>query len=517
MTKSKNAKKALLASVLSIVLCLAMLVGTTFAWFTDSVTSAGNKIVAGNLKVDLVHVVDNGDISIKDHPDHKIFDYDKWEPGYTAMETLKVVNNGNLALKFRLDAVAADATAGPNGEKLADVIDVWVYEGEGENSAASFADIIAENSGWRNAGSLADFMADPDGIARGVLLPTGAEKKNEPEKVGSVQMTVALHMQESAGNVYQGLTLGSLNFILNAAQYTYEDDAFDDQYDAKADLPTVVIKTESDLEEYGNGTTTQKRFVFETPASNSDPTTAVVTGSIDTGTTSIANINDASVPGIKAIVPESVNTLIFSDMEFNGAVRGLTTRLTDAAQWEPAGILETVKFVNCTFNGVWYGNLGDVALNVEFENCKFTNQTIADRYSLFISYSTKWGYADEQRALTFTNCDFASVRAMQITYPDGVNIKFIGNTFTLPEGSTYGICLNSDGANSKNLFGDIEIYNNTLKQGKQLVTVYKGYLSMKDGAMAYLDGNTVVAGAAEVGGKSSDSYDSTGIVYGVKP
>ena len=249
MTQSKHTKRALLASILSVVLCCAMFIGSTFAWFTDSVTSGKNQIVAGNLKVDLIHVgggEEGADVSVKENSDHLIFDYDKWEPNYTVMETLKVVNNGNLALKFRLDAVAAGATAGPNGEKLADVIDVYVYEGTGNPAdTTSFAEMTVEN-GWRNAGSLSKLMADPDGIARGVLLPAGATPKND-EPVGSVQMTVALHMQESAGNGYQGLSLGNLSFTLNAAQYTYEDDSFGSNYDADAKYDRHFVTNETEL------------------------------------------------------------------------------------------------------------------------------------------------------------------------------------------------------------------------------------------------------------------------------
>ena len=242
----KSTKKSLVGSALVLLLCLVMLVGTTFAWFTDSVTSGNNKIIAGNLKVDLIHVDDGKEVSIKDNPSHKIFDYDKWEPGYTVMETLKVVNKGNLALKFRLDAVAAGATTGPTGEKLADVIDVWVYEGEGIPTTKSFAE-MTEDANWRNAGSLSTLMADPDGIARGVLLPEEATPTNG-EPVKEVQMTVALHMQESAGNAYQGLTLGDLNFTLMATQYTYEEDAFDDQYDAGAKY-AIKVGNANELEE----------------------------------------------------------------------------------------------------------------------------------------------------------------------------------------------------------------------------------------------------------------------------
>ena len=53
MTNSKTTRRALVLSVLSLLLCCSMLVGTTFAWFTDSVTSGKNKIVAGNLDIEL--------------------------------------------------------------------------------------------------------------------------------------------------------------------------------------------------------------------------------------------------------------------------------------------------------------------------------------------------------------------------------------------------------------------------------------------------------------------------------
>ena len=53
MTKTKSTKRALLMSALALLMCVSMLIGSTFAWFTDSVTSAGNKIQAGTLQVDL--------------------------------------------------------------------------------------------------------------------------------------------------------------------------------------------------------------------------------------------------------------------------------------------------------------------------------------------------------------------------------------------------------------------------------------------------------------------------------
>ena len=82
--------KSLIASICAIVICSAMLIGTTFAWFTDSVSSEGNKIMSGTLKVDLELLEDTGWTSIKADP-KPLFKNDKWEPGYTEVKVLKVV------------------------------------------------------------------------------------------------------------------------------------------------------------------------------------------------------------------------------------------------------------------------------------------------------------------------------------------------------------------------------------------------------------------------------------------
>ena len=122
---NKSTKKALALSVISLVVCVSMLVGTTFAWFTDSVTSANNKIVAGNLKLDLsVLETDNTTWTSVKESKAPIFNYTNWEPGYTEVKILKVSNLGSLALKWK----ATFKSAEPLG-KLANVIDVYVKPG----------------------------------------------------------------------------------------------------------------------------------------------------------------------------------------------------------------------------------------------------------------------------------------------------------------------------------------------------------------------------------------------------
>ena len=96
-----NSKKSLLMSSISLLLCISMFIGSTFAWFTDSASSAGNKIQSGILKLD-VELLDKETQewhSIKDTQE-PLFNYDKWEPGYTVENILKIENEGNLALKW---------------------------------------------------------------------------------------------------------------------------------------------------------------------------------------------------------------------------------------------------------------------------------------------------------------------------------------------------------------------------------------------------------------------------------
>ena len=87
MNNSKLTKKALLTSVMALFLCVAMLTGTTFAWFTDTVTSSGNIIKAGTLDVTMEWADGAKAVPADDSTDWidastgAIFNYDKWEPG----------------------------------------------------------------------------------------------------------------------------------------------------------------------------------------------------------------------------------------------------------------------------------------------------------------------------------------------------------------------------------------------------------------------------------------------------
>ena len=235
MFKFKGVKSALITSVVSLFLCVAMLVGTTFAWFTDSVTSANNIIQSGNLDIGLSYSDDNSAWTEVTENTEAIFNYQYWEPGYTDVKYIRISNDGTLAFKYQLNIVP-NITPAEGDVNLADVIDVYVFD---EDETITRETIAAATP----VGTLTDLMAANGGATHGILLPAegvGSTDVNPAESAdtprGEIVYGVVLKMQESAGNEYQGLTVGN-GFALQllATQYTWENDSFDHLYDDDAD------------------------------------------------------------------------------------------------------------------------------------------------------------------------------------------------------------------------------------------------------------------------------------------
>ena len=177
--KTKSTKSALLTSIIALAVCVTMLVGTTFAWFTDSVTSSGNVIASGNLKVEMEW---SDDCATWNEVDGAIFDYDKWEPGYTEVKHIKISNTGSLALKYKLMIIA-------NGEvtDLANVIDVYYV-----NPVTAKLESL---DGLQSEGKLTNVLANKTAEAGSLTSGT------------STVLAIAFHMDELAGNDYQGKKL----------------------------------------------------------------------------------------------------------------------------------------------------------------------------------------------------------------------------------------------------------------------------------------------------------------------
>ena len=111
-----NTKKSLIFSALSLILCCALLIGTTFAWFTDSVTNTGNKIQAGTLDIEVEYRTSlEGEWKTLDNATD-LFGAEGtlFEPGHTRVVELKIKNAGNLALKYKIGMNVVSETAGIN-------------------------------------------------------------------------------------------------------------------------------------------------------------------------------------------------------------------------------------------------------------------------------------------------------------------------------------------------------------------------------------------------------------------
>lgn len=108
MTKKNSAKRSLAVSILALVLCFTMLLGTTYAWFTDSVTSAGNIIKSGKLDATM-HYSDKlltaNSTEWQDAENSAVFTYDNWEPGYTDVKYIKVTNAGSRQPQLQVEAL----------------------------------------------------------------------------------------------------------------------------------------------------------------------------------------------------------------------------------------------------------------------------------------------------------------------------------------------------------------------------------------------------------------------------
>ena len=201
MNESTKTRKALRGSLFALFLCIVLLIGTTFAWFTDTASTGVNKIQSGNLKVGLEYKAADGnwkDATNTTLQFQKAADAENeqilWEPGCKyKLPEIRVVNKGNLALKYTMKVTGVEGD-----QKLNEVID-WTIDGTA----------LADKDGNLAAGSEAN--------------PTVSEP-----------MTIQGHMQESAGNEYQNLSIDGISITVYATQDTVESDSFGSDYDANA-------------------------------------------------------------------------------------------------------------------------------------------------------------------------------------------------------------------------------------------------------------------------------------------
>lgn len=247
MTKTNRAKRSLLMSGLALLLCISMLIGSTFAWFTDSVVSANNIIMSGTLDVVLEYRTNWSDEWAPVDENTKIFkDGVLYEPGYTEVVFLRVSNAGSLALKYLLSFNIANEEESINvyGDefKLSDYLQVGTYVQDECRDGFNYADILMPAM----FGTRKDALKNVDELNT-LSSANAVIRENAPILPGedtAQVVALVLAMPETVGNEANAkfdveAPYIELGIRLYATQYTHEKDSFNNQYDANVEKPTV--------------------------------------------------------------------------------------------------------------------------------------------------------------------------------------------------------------------------------------------------------------------------------------
>ena len=384
MTSSKSTKRALLTSALALLMCVTMLVGATFAWFTDTASTGVNKIQAGNLDIKVEYTLDGENWRDLDEATD-IFQKGLWEPGHTEVVALKFKNNGNLALKYNINMNIVDETVGINKSeqeyKLSDYLKVKTLSQE----ASLIGDICIDMAfSARNDGlgytATANFK-DATVLDHDLFLAPG--------EVGNY-LIMKVYMPETVGNEANAISTekaASINFGLNvvATQVPYEKDSFGNTYDKDAKYPDVAYTQASTQEELNaalnnptdaNGNPTSKIAVdlkkgsYTLPGDKMGNKEISITGTKDT----VIDLTSGTAAHNASITMEGV-TVESTNGNYTGIQHAAATIFKDCViKGQPFLYAKDAQYINCTFEqdssdayNVWTYGAG----NVLFKDCTF--------------------------------------------------------------------------------------------------------------------------------------------------
>ena len=376
---SKTTKKAFASSVLAMVVCLAMLVGTTFAWFTDTATTGVNKIVSGNLDVELSYKNSNtAEKFTKVNKDTPVFNENAlWEPGHVEYVVLKVSNAGSLALKYKLGINIANEVGSTNvgGDpfKLSDYIRFAVIDGDKTEGDINRDDMV------KAAGE-------------GTVLSTGYTAEDHMLSGNEKVVTLVVWMPTTVGNEANHMTDETapsidLGITVVAAQDTVERDSFDNMYDEKATYPLLTQSDVADAIAEGKKDITLgtgEYTLYQVDSSKTQNTSLTLTGAgADKTTFSVGAKVSSSSDEYKGDYSYDNSDVIFRDMTIKMSVANYMGFIR----------AKSLLFENCRFEGMGsYWGVGTVT----FKNCTFADNK---DYNL-------WAYSGAD--FTFENCTFMS-------------------------------------------------------------------------------------------------------------
>ena len=531
--KLKSKKSALLMSFTSLLLCFAMLAGSTFAWFTDTATTGVNKIQAGTLDVGLEMATEwneNGTVKTWANAEGKTLTFKTadnraaneifWEPNCTyELPELRVVNKGNLALKYKVEITGIQGDA-----KLNEVID-WTVTDDADDEA------IIPATGT-----------------------TPAQYKLLEENAAHI-LTIKGEMDKNAGNEYQNLTIDGIGITVVATQYTYESDSISDRYDANADYTIQVNKGNIqdyldgkygpidgmtlvlaagvyDKIEFGRATAyegSNTKYYLDGTESNVNAIKQNIAAHPNGGAGRREYVRSMSNVTLKAA--DNATVTINGLVAFGGQVNSTKWYSRDFVADRDMSATENnnicywigQRWSNITFEGLTFtGGVNIEAYerntlidNVKFDNCKFNIADNADAtYCIRLNVD---GNIAKANNLVVTKCDFANGLTAVLT--DGMpNVTVTDSTFSgltrhainpmmnyLPDAPGYGK-ITVTGNTFKNMstnadkgtilrMGDVgagavfTIQNNTATEGITLANSIK-VNSLADGITYNISGNT---------------------------
>ena len=267
---------------MALVMCVVMLVGTTFAWFTDTASTGVNKIQAGNLDIEVEYrTTAGGDWKTLDNATDLFGAAGTlFEPGHTRVVELRITNAGNLALKYKIGMNVVSETAGTNKAgnpyKLSNYLKVATTGIQQYNPADQISSLMERlifqkgDFGMWTARDFANFELEYTSNGSVHVLQPGAAQI----------LGIKVYMPESVGNEANAISTekaASIEFGLNilATQYTTESDSYGTQYDKDATYPVVdaaaLAASVADLANEGN------KNVVVSVAQNMDNTAGIKT------------------------------------------------------------------------------------------------------------------------------------------------------------------------------------------------------------------------------------------------
>ena len=385
--KKNSTKRSLLASVLALVMCVSMLVGTTFAWFTDTASTGVNKIQAGTLDVQLLDEQGNTregqTLSWKkaaDGANQAVL----WEPGCTyELQPIVIKNAGNLALKYKI------VISGIQGDAALNNAIEWTIT---------------------NTSTVTALDADH-------ALAAGA----------SDTLTIKGHMRKDAGNEYQGKSIDGIGITVVATQYTYESDSNNNQYDVNAEYPVISNADFADaIENADAGSVVDLASgTFQLP-SNSIPAGVTITGagkensvlqvnnsSITSNDVTIKNIaiKGSGASGTSGSLNISGNNTTIENVNYKGQA-GKIAIAVSTGDSNSGTVIKDTKITNA-FRGIQFWRLSG---NSVIDNCvldisgyTFNIDAVAPNSTLTVKDSTLNGwtsYTSGIELVTFDNCKF---------------------------------------------------------------------------------------------------------------